>query len=95
MSDAVIFPAPEEGESAVDYWGRVQQQLGLPAPWERSQALPPGEVEITQQWATKDHLDNNWLCANEVEARRIAKATGTVVTRRIRWESAGLWEEVT
>lgn len=92
MSDAITYPAPEEHETGVEYWERVRQ-LGLPFPWGADQSLPPGEVEVTTQWAVK--TGNYYrIRANKSAAYAIAADLRAEVVRRIQWESAGPWEEV-
>lgn len=93
MSDIITYPAPDESETGVDYWERVRH-LGLPFPWEHDKSLPPGEVQVIEEWANKDSLGRIWPY-DEVTVKRVAADTaGCSILRRIRWESIGSWEEV-
>jgi hypothetical protein len=94
MSDAITYPAPEKDETGAEYWERVRQ-LGLPFPWEADRSLPPGEVKVIEEWANKDSSTGNyWPCDEAAVKRTAAKVASCTVMRRIRWESAGPWEEV-
>lgn len=94
MSDIITYPAPDEGETGVDYWERIRQ-LGLPFPWERDKSLPPGEIQITEQWGNRvSDTMFVWACQDEDEARRVSEVTGSEIVRKMFWTSASEWEEM-
>lgn len=95
MSETVTYPTPEEDETGAAYWERVRQ-LGLPFPWEADRSLPPGEIEVTTEWANKDTATGHYWPYDEATVRRTAASvSGCTIVRRTVWRSAGPWEEVT
>lgn len=93
MSEITTYPAPEKDETGVAYWERVRQ-LGLPFPWEADQSLPPGEIQVTEEWANKDPHGAVWPYDEATVKRVAATVAECSMVRRVVWMSAGPWEEV-
>lgn len=92
----VAFAYPEQGdhETGAEYYARVRA-MGLPYPWETEKVCPPGPIEVTYEWSTRDSHGVGWLAATEYEAReRLMTAPSYTLHRRTRWVALGDWEDV-
>jgi hypothetical protein len=95
------FTYPEQGdrETGAHYWARVHA-MGLPYPWERDKAVPPGPITVTHEWSLRDPysaqgaLVDLAFTTDECVANVMAdQRPDYQLVRRTRWTAVSDWED--
>lgn len=88
------YPEQDDRETGAEYYARVHA-MGLPYPWERDKAVPPGPITVTHEWAVSDEHGGPWPMPGERAARQaVAERQGNILHKRPRWVAVGDWEDV-
>lgn len=92
-----VYPAQSDRETGAEYYARVHA-MGLPYPWERDKAVPPGPITVTHEWTAlpvgKTPNEYTGWVSSEDFARTMHGTTPVTIWRRTRWTAVGPWQGV-
>lgn len=91
-----VYPEQTDRETGAAYFARVRAR-GLPYPWERDKAVPPGPITVAHEWAAlavgaTPNEHTGWV-ASEDSARAMYGQTPVIIWRRTRWTAVSGWEK--
>lgn len=95
-----VYPEQGDRETDAEYYARVRA-MGLPYPWERDKAVPPGPITVTHEWSLRHPrapgalVDLAFTGTSEADARAMhARRPDYILVRRTRWVAVSDWEDV-
>jgi hypothetical protein len=91
-----VYPEQTDRETGAEYFARVHA-MGLPYPWERDKAVPPGPITVAYEWAAlavgaTPNEHTGWM-DSEDSVRAMYGAVSVTIWRRKRWTAVGGWEQ--